>query len=165
MSNRNKKHSKKALLLSTAFLFLIIVIISVIFLPVDKQEYVLQIYLPYAETVFWDEPVQPGDTFYHEYLHSVELSPVREYYKIDENYQMIATESWSKSFGAGLPYETKEKLERIDGFFVIHEEREIEYLNILPSHLYPHSFFYREKTVDLSSELSGERIRIQISKK
>jgi hypothetical protein len=137
----------------------------VIFLPVDKQEYVLQIYLPYAETVFWEEPVQPGDTFYHEYLHSVERSPVREYYKIDENYQMIATESWSKSFGAGLPYETKEKLERIDGFFVIHEEREIEHLNILPSHLYPHSFFYREKTVDLSSELSGERIRIQISKK
>ncbi len=136
-----------------------------IFWPSEKKEYFLQIYLPYADIVFFEEPVQPGATFYHEYFHSVELSPVREHFIIGENYQMIATESWSKSFGAGLPYETKDKLERIDGFFVIHEEREIEHLNLLPSDLYPHFFFYGEKTVDLSSELSGERIRIQVIKK
>ncbi|WP_332695810.1 DUF1850 domain-containing protein [Halalkalibacter lacteus] len=165
MSSRNKKYSKKALLLSTAFLFLLLAINLMFLSSGEKQKYFLQIYLPYEDTVYFEAPVYPNDTFYHEYLHSVELSPVREYYKIDENYHMIATESWTKSFGAGIPYETKDNLERIDGFFVIQEEREIDSLNLLPSDLFPHSFYYGEKAVDLSSELSGERIRIQVLKK
>ncbi|MDT8858674.1 DUF1850 domain-containing protein [Alkalihalobacillus sp. MEB130] len=162
MMRTKKKHvSKKALLLSTAFLFLFMIAIWTA-TSVKKQEYFLQIYLPYEDTVFFEAPIEQNDTFYHEYLHSVELSPVREYFKVDEHYKLIATESWTKSFGAGLPYETKDKLENIDGFFVIHEERELEYLNILPSHLYPHSFHFKDQSVDLSGELSGERIRIQI---
>ncbi len=128
----------------------------------DKQEYFLQIYLPYEDKVFFEQLIEPDDTFYHEYLHSVEQTPVREYYKIDEDYRMIATESWTKSFGAGLPYESKEKLERVDGFFVIHDDRELDYLNILPSKLYPHQFFFKDWTVDLSKDLSGKRIRIQV---
>ncbi|WP_034626638.1 DUF1850 domain-containing protein [Halalkalibacter okhensis] len=156
--------SKKALLLSTAFLFLLIIVVLWKFTPSEKHEYFLQIYLPYNDIVFWEEKIQPNDTFYHEYLHSVELSPVREYFTIDDEYRMIATESWTKSFGAGLPYETKDHLEIVDGFFVIQDHRELEYLNILPSHLYPHSFFYGEQSIDLSGELHGERIRIQVVK-
>ncbi|WP_332634461.1 DUF1850 domain-containing protein [Halalkalibacter flavus] len=164
MSNRNNKMSKKALLLSTAFLFLLIIIVLSKLSSIGKQEYFLQIYLPYNDIVFWEEKIQPHDTFYHEYLHSVELSPVREYFTIDEEFRMIATESWTKSFGAGLPYETKDNFEIVDGFFVIQDHRELEYLNILPSNLYRHSFYFGEESIDLSNELSGERIRIQVVK-
>lgn len=161
MSNK-KKISKKALLLSTAFLFLLILVTSLTVFPKQKDEYLLQIYLPYEDVVFFETPIKPNQTFYHEYVHSVELSPVREYVKIDDSYNMIATESWTQSFGAGLPYEKKDEFEMKDGFFVIKQERLIEHLNLLPSDLFPHSFHVEEQTVDLSGELNGKRIRIQV---
>ncbi|MFC0559433.1 DUF1850 domain-containing protein [Halalkalibacter alkalisediminis] len=161
----NKKISKKALLLSTAFLFLFIGSVVLLFNPSQGDKYFLQIYLPYEDVVFFETPIKPDQTFYHEYVHSVELSPVREYFKIDERYNMIATESWTQSFGAGLPYEKKDEFEMRDGFFVITQERLIEHLNLLPSHLFPHAFYVGEERVDLSGELNGKRIRIQVIKK
>ncbi|WP_227937386.1 DUF1850 domain-containing protein [Alkalihalobacillus deserti] len=163
MSNK-KKFSKKALLLSTAFLFLFIVIYFIL-TPSQQDEYFLQIYLPYEDVVFFETPIKPDETFYHEYIHSVELSQVREYFKIDDHYNMIATASWTQSFGAGLPYEKRDELEMKEGFIVIKQERLIEHLNMLPSDLFPHAFYVGEQTVDLSGELNGKRIRIQVIKK
>jgi hypothetical protein len=165
MSSRNKKYSKKALLFSTAFFFLLMTVGLMMLTASKEDDYYLQIYLPYEDTVYFETPIQANDTFYHEYLHSVELSPVREYFKIDDQYNMIATESWTRSFGAGLPYETKDELEMKDGFFVMKQERLIEHLNLLPSHLFPHAFYVGDHEVDLSGELNGERIRIQVIKK
>ncbi|ARK31962.1 hypothetical protein BkAM31D_20120 [Halalkalibacter krulwichiae] len=152
------------MLLSTAFFFLLITIV-VLSNFLNEDEYFLQIYLPYKSSVYFETPIEPNQIFYHEYIHSVERSPVREYFKIDQHYNMIATESWTKSFGAGLPYEQKDELEMKDGFIVIKQERLIEYLNMLPSDLFPHVFNIDGQTVDLSAELNGERIRIQVIKK
>ncbi len=149
------------MLFSTAFLFLLVCVMILTFFQ-QKQAYFLQIYLPYEDEVYFETEVTVNDVFYHEYIHSVELSPVREYYKINEQYQMVATESWTQSFGAGLPYEAKDELEMKDGFIIIKQERLIEHLNILPSHLFPHSFHVGEETVDLSGELNGERLRIRV---
>ncbi len=153
---------KKALLLSFAFLFLIpYSILSMT--KAEAENYYLQIYLLKENEVYWETKVNKNDTFYHEYIHSVELSPVREYYFIVEQYSLVAQESWTKSFGAGLPTEKKREIEFKDGFMVIRDERPIEYINMQSSHLFPHYLYVGKEQVELSSQyLSGKPFRIRV---
>lgn len=48
-------------------------------------------------------PVAPGDTFKSVYIHSLELTPVWEYFQIDARYDIILTDTLYESTGAGLP--------------------------------------------------------------
>ncbi len=48
--------------------------------------------------------VSPGDKFSTSYIHSVELSPVGEYFRIDENFQIVLYETTFCSSNVGLPY-------------------------------------------------------------
>ncbi|GAE31429.1 DUF1850 domain-containing protein [Halalkalibacter hemicellulosilyticus] len=121
----------------------------------------LQLYDQTEGKVIWESPIIAEETFYHEYTHSVALTPVREYYKMNTEGNMVATESWVQSFGAGVPYERKDKLLYIDGFYVIEEEREVEALTIMPSSLFPHSFYFKENTVDLTT-YEGHKLHIRI---
>nr|WP_269431719.1 DUF1850 domain-containing protein [Bacillus sp. JCM 19034] len=72
-----------------------------------RKEHYLQIYDEKEQQVIWEAPIQAGETFYHEYLHSVSLTPVQEYYQMNDEGVMVATESRVQSFGAGIPYEKK----------------------------------------------------------
>lgn len=47
--------------------------------------------------------VNPGDTFATRYLHSVELSHVWEYFRIDEQYHIVLYETTFSSCNTGLP--------------------------------------------------------------
>lgn len=99
----------------------------------------------------WSLPVQEGDWFRHEYLHSVEKSKVIEKFKLGAEGQILAMESWTKSFGAGLPYENKGTVEQIDGYYVLKDISEpVEVLHIIPSHLYLHTFHLGDTEVVLS---------------
>lgn len=48
--------------------------------------------------------VRPGDSFSTGYVHSVELSPVREYFHIDESFRIVLHETTFCSSNVGLPY-------------------------------------------------------------
>ncbi|GAK56907.1 hypothetical protein U27_03871 [Candidatus Vecturithrix granuli] len=48
-------------------------------------------------------PIAPGDTFKSVYIHSLELTPVWEYFQIDARYDIILTDTLYESTGAGLP--------------------------------------------------------------
>ncbi|WP_212567933.1 DUF1850 domain-containing protein [Bacillus alkalicellulosilyticus] len=115
--------------------------------------------------MYWETPIQEGDWFSLEYIHSVEKSLVKEKYKINENNQIIAMESWTKSFGAGLPTYSDD-MELIDGFFVMRNEHQVDFLNIKPSRLHDHFFYFGEEAIELSSdELNREYIRLHVVKK
>ena len=47
--------------------------------------------------------VRPGDEFALGYIHSVELSPVWDYFRVDDSYRMILYETAIRSFNTGLP--------------------------------------------------------------
>jgi len=47
--------------------------------------------------------VRPNDQFSTKYIHSVELSPVREYFKIDKNFRIVLYETTFSSSNTGLP--------------------------------------------------------------
>ena len=47
--------------------------------------------------------IRPDYIFSTEYIHSVELSPVREYFKIDKNFRIVLYETTFSSCNTGLP--------------------------------------------------------------
>jgi hypothetical protein len=47
--------------------------------------------------------VRPGSEFALGYIHSVELSPVWDYFRIDDSYRIILYETAVRSFNTGLP--------------------------------------------------------------
>lgn len=69
-------------------------------------------------------PITDGDSFSVLYTHSVQLCPVSETYIIrDEN--IILTETYFESFGAGLPSSTPYKFEITSTGFRIYEINEL----------------------------------------
>lgn len=79
------------------FFFLCLVFLLVI--PVT----VLQIRLPKENRLVWIGRVSPGDGMETVYLHSVEKSPVFEYYRIGEDLRFNLKETAFSSCNTGLP--------------------------------------------------------------
>ena len=65
--------------------------------------HVLQIDLLKEERTVFVRIVRPGNEFALGYIHSVELSPVWDYFRVDDSYRMILYETAIRSFNAGLP--------------------------------------------------------------
>lgn len=64
--------------------------------------------------------IEEGGSFTIEYIHSVELTPVSEIYIIKDD-KIVLTESYFKSYGAGLPSTTPYKFEVTDKGFRIYD--------------------------------------------
>ena len=72
--------------------------------------------------------IKDGDIFLVEHTHSVQLTTVSEKYLIDGQ-DIILTESWFQSFGAGLPATTPYEFELTeDGFRIYDINEKMEYL-------------------------------------
>ncbi|WP_277674279.1 DUF1850 domain-containing protein [Piscibacillus halophilus] len=159
-SNRStEQDNQKALLSSNAFFkkkywFLIIAVATVILLlftiNVGKKIVIEDLQ---TGNILWQEEVERGDWFSHRYIHSVEKSPVIEKFKVNHDWEILTMESWTKSFGAGLPYEDKGDVEMKDGYFVIQDLNKPVFggeLKFQPSELYPHTFRFKDKEVTFS---------------
>lgn len=68
--------------------------------------------------------ISQGDTFEVVYTHSVQLTPVSEIYMV-QGKDIILTETYFQSFGAGLPSTTPYKFEITDNGFRIYDINEI----------------------------------------
>jgi hypothetical protein len=65
--------------------------------------HVLQIDAVREERPVFVRTVRPGDEFSLGYIHSVELSPVRDYFRVDESYGIVLYETTFRSLNTGLP--------------------------------------------------------------
>jgi hypothetical protein len=65
--------------------------------------HVLQIDAVKEERPVFVRIVRPGNEFALGYIHSVELSPVWDYFRVDDSYRMILYETAIRSFNTGLP--------------------------------------------------------------
>lgn len=65
--------------------------------------HILQIDVLKEERPVFVRIVRPGNEFALGYIHSVELSPVWDYFRVDDSYRMILYETAIRSFNTGLP--------------------------------------------------------------
>lgn len=101
--------------------------------------------------ILWENEILATEWFHHEYIHSVEKSKVIEKFQVDDTGQIFVMESWTRSFGAGLPYDFKGTVEITDGYYILKDLYEpIDVLDMQPSHLYLHTFHFRDEVVILS---------------
>lgn len=103
--------------------------------------------------ILWKSDIKIDEWFEHQYIHSVEKSPVIEKFRINDMGEIITMESWTKSFGAGLPFLQQGNVEMIDGFYVMRDLNRPTHGGVLqmkPSTLYPHTFHFREQELQLS---------------
>ncbi len=125
-SNRVSKYGEGIDLFNTfpmcRLVIYLIIFISILFffIPVD----VLM-----AENFRTDEYlkswiIREGEKFTVLYTHSVELTPVSETYRIDDE-EIILTETWFKSYGAGLPASSPYKFEINHKGFRIYEINQV----------------------------------------
>ncbi|WP_027964723.1 DUF1850 domain-containing protein [Halalkalibacillus halophilus] len=171
----NRLEKGKALLNSNAFfhqsamkwtlICSIIIAIILLFLYISTTR-VLVISETENNDILWQEPIELGDWFEHEYIHSVEQSPVIEKFQLMENGEIHTQESWTKSFGAGLPHTAEGDVEITDGYYVMKNlDRPLrgESLQMKPSDIRLHTFSFKEETITLSEPpFVGKVITIEV---
>ncbi|AXF56989.1 DUF1850 domain-containing protein [Salicibibacter kimchii] len=142
-------------------LFLAILLLLIVFW---EQTPKLQVVATETDDVLFEEEIQPGDTFYHEYIHSVMKTPIREVFEINDDFEVVPKETWTKAFGAGIPYESNETIRKEDGFYVIPDDgRVVEELRLIPSNLYTHTFQFKDERLYLSEmEENNRRVMIHV---
>ncbi|QDI92201.1 DUF1850 domain-containing protein [Salicibibacter halophilus] len=124
----------------------------------------LQVIATASDDVLLEEEIEPGDTFFHEYIHSVMKTPIREVFEINEDFEVVPIETWTQAFGAGIPYEADEPIRKEEGFYVIPDDgRVVEELRLIPSNLYTHTFQFKDETLYLSDmEEDDRRVMIHV---
>lgn len=154
--------SKKALLYSSAFLSIICI---GLLLYVIKPESHLLLVDDTTGAILQEIELDEGKTFSMTYTHSVERSEVKEIFEVRGN-EIFVMESYTESYGAGLPYEGTE-LDADDGKFVIKDiNKKIESLIVRPSKLYPHYLTYNNEVITISDyPFKGKNIRIVVNKR
>lgn len=90
-------------------------------------------------SVFYEDTLADGSTFDLTWIHSIELEPWRETYRIDDG-KIFLTDVYLKSYGAGAPTELEGTTTIEDGIIhTSHIDREIPQLNWIHSHATQHS--------------------------
>ena len=112
----------------------------------------LKIQMVRKNKVVYLHKIVAGDRFSTSYVHSVELSPVQEYYGVDYDYRMVLGETTFRSSNVGLPYAAfgaevfhMEK----DGFRISNMHRIIPQLLIWADRRYDNRLQFRDHDIAL----------------
>jgi hypothetical protein len=125
----------------------------------------LQISAVKRDRVVYLQRVYPGDQFSTGYVHSVELSPVREFYRLDPEYRMILTGTTFRSSNVGLPYAAfgQEVFHtEADGFRITNMHRVIPRLLIWADKSYQNRLQFKNQDMALYAFAGNTLIEVQI---
>ncbi len=86
----------------TKIFFIILSILFLIVLNIPNMN-ILEIRNIKKNQILFQEKIFPGYVFATKISHSVQLTPVLEFFKIDENYNMLLTKTIVKDLGWGMP--------------------------------------------------------------
>lgn len=94
------------------------------------------------------------------YTHSVLLTPVDEFFLINEENDLILQKTIYESFGVGLPYEQLEDadFEIVDGKFILYLDRHFDTINMVISPIPKHTITVNGETKYFTELFSEERI-------
>jgi len=106
---------------SNQFNFFFIMTLSILFfiMLIIPSIPVLEIKNIKKDEILFQEKIFPGYVFATKIIHSVQLTPVFEFYKIDEKYNMLLTKTIIKDLGWGMPSTPEGKLSYQNGEIVI----------------------------------------------
>jgi hypothetical protein len=125
--------------------FIILGLVSLSFL----QESVLVVKEAKANKIIWQEKVEEGANFAIEYLHSVERTPVWEYFKV-KNGEIFLTGTLYESYGAGLPFLKKNNyIVANDKFEIKDINRKLDNIPLRISDYAQHKFIYGDEEYKL----------------
>ena len=125
----------------------------------------LQISAVKRDRVVYLQRVWPGDRFSTGYVHSVELSPVREFYRLDQDYRMVLTGTTFRSSNVGLPYAAfgQEVFHtEADGFRITNMHRVIPRLLIWADQSYQNRLQFKDQDLALYEFAGNTLIEVQI---
>jgi len=154
-------------LIIVIFLLIFTILFNFFIYTFAATEGILEIIDHSTKKIIFSRSVVPGDNFSTLYIHSVEKTPVKEIYVIDNQYRIILSETQVSSSGAGLPSQIFEEEQFLlkDGKFIINNIN--IFLPFIPLKVGETShniFFFKEEIVDLSSLIGDGLVYIQVKK-
>ena len=142
-------------------------IINFIFLSRYNKNYNLNIIDYKSHKIYTTIKLNKNDTFSISFIHSVNKTPVTDFYKFDDKKNIYIYKTNYMSFGAGMPTELNENeniLYNDDGTMTIeHIDKKIDELTYYLSNIYDHTLSINETTKFSLWELCGKNKLIQIT--
>jgi len=105
--------------------------------------------------------IRPNDTFATTYIHSVELSPVREYFRIDADFRIVLYETRFSSCNTGLPTSlAEEEILDIEGdhLRISHMNRVVPVIDLWVDARYDNTLQMGEETGISLPPLAGDTL-------
>ena len=133
-------------------LFFIIIILFILFFIILNipNVRVLEIKNINKNEILFQEKVFPGYTFATKISHSVQLTPVLEFFKIDKNHNILLTKTIVKDLGWGMPSTPEGDFSYQNGEMVIENiNRKIPSFIFRVSYISKPEFILRSRTYDL----------------
>ena len=110
---------------------------------------------------------RPGSEFALGFIHSVELSPVWDYFRIDDSYRIILYETAVRSFNTGLPSTLtgEERLHRErDGYRISGVNRVLPSIDLWVHERTGNTLKVRDESLKLYSLAGNTLLRISVRK-
>lgn len=152
------RHKKKIILL---------LVLSIVLLWLSTTTHTVLILknLPLSKTIFISK-VYPGNEFTMRWMHSVELEPWEETFRISENGGIILDRTRFKAFGAGVPEKAGTKTEIKDGYVIFSGiNKKIPEITYGISNYAKHTFYFKNKEYNLYKMVENDTpIKIYTSK-
>lgn len=135
---------------------LILLLLTITLIPIDCL--LLEHYQ--TDEILFIFKVNPGDEFIMKWIHSVELTPWEEIFRIDENNEMILDRTRFQQFGAGVPDYAGTKTEVKDGYIIFSGiDQKVDLLPYGISEFAQHTFIYKDVSYELYKMVKdGDRI-------
>ncbi|MCK5763570.1 MAG: DUF1850 domain-containing protein [Clostridiales bacterium] len=110
--------------------------------------------------------IEPEDEFIVKWIHSVELTPWEEIFRIDDSYEIILDRTRFKQFGAGVPDEAGNKTEIKDGYIIFSGiNQKIDMIPYGISSFAEHTFVFENTEYKLYEMVDdGDRINFYTNK-
>lgn len=112
--------------------------------------------------IVFAEKIKPDDEFTMRWMHSVELQPWEEIFRISNGYDIVLDRTRFKSFGAGVPDQAGNKTEIKDGYVIFSGiNQKMPDLRYGISDFAKHTFYFKNKNLKLYEVVkNGEGIKI-----
>ncbi|MCG8542096.1 MAG: DUF1850 domain-containing protein [Clostridia bacterium] len=137
--------------------FFILIILVVMVASMDIHILVLKDLID--EQIVFMDMVYPNEEFTIEWIHSVELQPWEEVFRIDTDYDIILDRTRFKSFGAGVPDYAGNRSEIKDGYVIFSGiNKNIDDLQYRASNVAKHTFYFKDKELKLYELVRNENI-------
>lgn len=144
------------------FIIATLLIVALFFIPVNCL--VLEHYQTGEILLLFN--VQADDEFTVKWIHSVELTPWEEIFRIDDNNKIVLDRTRFQQFGAGVPDSAGTKTEYKDGYIIFSGIN--QKMDLLPygiSSFAKHSFIFKNREYELYKLVKdGDRINFYTAK-